>query len=62
MNCLERILHPFDYSGLDVQIEKFRRLADEYKRNNVAYYGEYLSSILFGAEDVKAGDAKLTTK
>lgn len=58
MNCLEQILRPIDYSGLDVQIEKFRRLADEYKQNNVAYYGEYLSSILFGEDDVKTGDAK----
>ncbi len=57
MNCLEQILRPIDYSGLDVQIEKFRRLAEEYKQNNVAYYGEYLSSILFGEDDVN-GDAK----
>jgi hypothetical protein len=37
----------FDYSQIDAQIEKIRRLADEYKRENRAYYGEYLSSILF---------------
>lgn len=38
----------FDYSELDLQIEKFRHLADEYKKSNTSYYGEYLASILFG--------------
>ena len=48
MSRLDRVWQPFDYSGIDEQIEKFRRLADEYKQDNMAYYGEYLSSILFG--------------
>jgi len=38
---------PFDYTCIDQQIEKFRTLALEYKKANVEYYGEYLSSILF---------------
>ncbi|WP_191966198.1 hypothetical protein [Oryzomonas japonica] len=38
----------FDYSDLDLQIEKFRELAAEYKKSNTSYYGEYLSRILFG--------------
>lgn len=38
----------FDYSKLDEQIEKFRQLADAYKKDNTAYYGEYLANILFG--------------
>ncbi len=38
----------FDYSELDTQIAKFRKIAREYKQSNRAYYGEYLSSILFG--------------
>ena len=38
----------FDYSELDAQILKFRQLAQAYKQSNRAYYGEYLSSILFG--------------
>jgi len=37
----------FDYSELDEQIENFRRLAYAYKKDNMAYYGEYLSGILF---------------
>lgn len=37
-----------DYSRLDEQIEKFRQLAEAYKKDNRAYYGEYLSNILFG--------------
>jgi hypothetical protein len=37
----------FDYSDMDAQIAKFRKLAEEYKESNRAYYGEYLSSILF---------------
>lgn len=48
MSRLARVLRPFDYSVIDEQIEKFRRLAQEYRQDNVAYYGEYLSSILFG--------------
>lgn len=48
MQCLARIWRIFDYSELDAQIEKFRELALAYKRDNTAYYGEYLSSILFG--------------
>jgi hypothetical protein len=47
MSILNVILQPFDYSCLDLQIEKFRQLALEYKKSNVEYYGEYLSSILF---------------
>lgn len=38
----------FDYSELDLQIEKFRELAVEYKKSNTSYYGEYLANILFG--------------
>jgi hypothetical protein len=37
----------FDYSSIDTQIAKFRKLANEYKESNRAYYGEYLSHILF---------------
>jgi hypothetical protein len=47
MSLLKEILRPFDYTCIDQQIEKFRQLALEYKKENVAYYGEYLSSILF---------------
>jgi hypothetical protein len=47
MSFLKNIWHPFDYSYIDLQIEKFRQLANEYKKANVEYYGEYLSSILF---------------
>ena len=43
-----RMWRIFDYSELDVQIEKFRHLADEYKKSNTSYYGEYLANILFG--------------
>jgi len=43
-----RIWRIFDYSELDQQIEKFRQLASEYKKSNTSYYGEYLSSFLFG--------------
>ena len=38
----------FDYSSLDQQIEKFRHLAEEYKKSNTSYYGEFLAKILFG--------------
>lgn len=48
MQRLERIWRIFDYSELDAQIDKFRKLAQAYKQDNTAYYGEYLSSILFG--------------
>jgi hypothetical protein len=47
MKFLTDLLTPFNYSAIDTQIEKFRQLADEYKQANIAYYGEYLSSILF---------------
>jgi hypothetical protein len=47
MSFLKYIWQPFDYTCIDLQIEKFRQLAFEYKKANVAYYGEYLSSILF---------------
>jgi hypothetical protein len=43
-----RALRIFDYSELDQQIDKFRQLAEEYKKSNTSYYGEYLASILFG--------------
>jgi hypothetical protein len=43
-----RMWRIFDYSELDGQIEKFRQLAEEYKKSNTSYYGEYLASILFG--------------
>ncbi|GFE62674.1 hypothetical protein [Geobacter sp. AOG2] len=43
-----RVWRIFDYSELDQQIEKFRQLAFEYKKSNKSYYGEYLSSFLFG--------------
>jgi hypothetical protein len=45
---LGRIWSIFDYSEMDRQIEKFRQLAEEYKKNNTSYYGEYLAGILFG--------------
>jgi len=38
----------FDYSEIDLQIEKFQQLAEDYKKSNTSYYGEYLASILFG--------------
>jgi len=38
----------FDYSEVDRQIDKFRQLAEEYKKDNTNYYGEYLAAILFG--------------
>jgi hypothetical protein len=44
---LERIWRLFDYSEIDEQIGKFRTLAEAYKKDNTAYYGEYLASILF---------------
>jgi hypothetical protein len=47
MSLLKNIWRPLDYASIDLQIEKFRQLAYEYKQANVAYYGEYLSSILF---------------
>lgn len=47
MSRLMRLFRLFDYSQLDEQIEKFRQLAEVYKKENRAYYGEYLSSILF---------------
>lgn len=47
MKFMKNILKPFDYTCIDQQIAKFRQLAAEYKRANVEYYGEYLSSILF---------------
>lgn len=37
----------FPYRALDPQIEKFKKLAKEYEAHNRAYYGEYLSGILF---------------
>ena len=40
-----RIFTP--YRELDPQIAKFRKLAKEYEQHNRAYYGEYLSRILF---------------
>lgn len=42
---LRRIFAP--YRELDPQIAKFRKLAKEYEQHNRAYYGEYLSRILF---------------
>lgn len=50
MRFLARIFSPFDYSALDVQIEKFRELAHGYRQANREYYGEYLSGILFDDE------------
>jgi hypothetical protein len=58
MSCLDRVWRPFDYSGIDEQIDKFRRLAEEYKQDNIAYYGEYLSAILFGDEYQETGNAR----
>ncbi len=55
MSYLERAWRPFDYSGIDEQIEKFRQLADAYRQDNIAYYGEYLSSILFGEDYPESG-------
>jgi hypothetical protein len=62
MSCRERAWRPFDYSGIDEQIGKFRKLAAEYRRDNVAYYGEYLSSILFGDEYPKPRDSGTETR
>ena len=45
---LGRMWRVCDYSELDRQIEKFRQLAEEYKKSNTSYYGEYLSRFLFG--------------
>lgn len=45
---LGRFWRIFDYSELDAQIDKFRKLAQAYKQDNAAYYGEYLSRVLFG--------------
>jgi len=47
MSPLRNFRHPFDYTDIDQQIEKFRQLALEYKKANMAYFGEYLSKILF---------------
>lgn len=37
----------FPYRVLDQQIFKLRKLKQEYEAQNRAYYGEYLSKILF---------------
>jgi len=37
----------FPYRVLDPHILKLKKLAKEYEAENRAYYGEYLSSILF---------------
>jgi len=37
----------FPYRKLDDRIARFRELSNQYKESNRAYYGEYLSSILF---------------
>lgn len=47
MSFLKRFMQPFSFAHLDQQIEKFRQLSNEYKKANRAYYGEYLSNILF---------------
>jgi hypothetical protein len=60
MSYLKQVWRLFDYSALDEQIEKFRSLADAYKKDNMAYYGEYLSGILFtdGHPDETSGTPK----
>jgi hypothetical protein len=50
MPLLNNFWNPSGYKYFDLQIEKFRQLASEYKKANVEYYGEYLSSILFDEE------------
>lgn len=35
-----------DFSELDRQIDKLKDLRDSYRAANVAYYGEYLASLL----------------
>jgi len=57
MSRREQLWHPFDYSGIDEQIEKFRQLADAYRQDNMIYYGEYLSGILFGDTYPESGAA-----
>jgi len=48
MTLQQRILLAlFPYRLLDSRIARFRELARQYKAHNRAYYGEYLSSILF---------------
>lgn len=48
MTLYQRILFIlFPYRLLDSRIAKMRALSDQYKQQNRAYYGEYLSSILF---------------
>ena len=48
MTLQQRILLTlFPYRLLDSRIARFRELAHQYKIHNRAYYGEYLSSILF---------------
>lgn len=37
----------FPYRLLDSPIARFRELAEQYKQQNRAHYGAYLSSILF---------------
>jgi hypothetical protein len=48
MTLYQRILLAlFPCRLLDSRIAKIRELADQYRNHNRAYYGEYLSSILF---------------
>lgn len=48
MTLYQRILIIlFPYRLLDSRIASMRALAKQYKDHNRAYYGEYLSSILF---------------
>lgn len=37
----------FPYRLLDARIARFKTLAKQYEAQNRAYYGDYLSSILF---------------
>jgi len=39
-------LRIIDFSKMDEQIAKFRKLRDSYRDANRAYYGEYLAALL----------------
>jgi len=48
MTLYQKILTAiFPYRLLDMPIARFRALAKQYEAQNRAYYGEYLSGILF---------------
>lgn len=48
MTLYQRIMTVlFPYRLLDARIARFKALAKQYEAQNRAYYGDYLSSILF---------------